>query len=351
MRCTGPLVAVGAAVLLTACATPPPVMPQLVPRPATAVELSDTAFFPQDQYQCGPAALATVLHSTGVTLSPDVLAGHVYLPARQGSLQTELVAATRRAARIPYVITPHLRALRAELDAGRPVLVLQNLGIGLLPVWHYAVVIGLVPDTDRVVLRSGTVYRQVLGAREFLRSWRLAENWAMVVLRPGELPVEVEATRYLTAVAQSERYLSPGDSAAAYQAALERWPGDPTARFGLAYALHRGGDLVAAEAAYLALLRDQPDHVVAYNNLADVLRVRRCYGRARKAARRALDIARERHPGLTESIRDTLDGIPGPADAPGCESPAAEAGAGTATAGQRPAVGRFGGGDTAVHAE
>ena len=316
-----PVTAAGAA-MLAACASPPPVMPQLLPQPATAVELSDTPFFPQDEYQCGPAALATVLHSAGVTLSPDDLAKQVYLPVRQGSLQTELIAATRRAARVPYTISPHLRALRAELDAGRPVLVLQNLGVGLLPVWHYAVVIGLEPDTDRVVLRSGTVYRQVLGAREFVRSWRLADNWAMVVLRPGELPAEVEPASYLKAVAQSERYLPPSDSAAAYRAALERWPDNPTARFGLAYALHRAGDLAAAEAAYLALVKDQPDHVVAYNNLADVLRVRGCFGRAREVARRALEIARGRHPGLVGSIRVTLEGIPGLADAPGCEWPA-----------------------------
>jgi tetratricopeptide (TPR) repeat protein len=254
-----------------------------------------------------------------VSVQPDTLARQVYLPARQGTLQTELVGATRRAARIPYTIAPDLRALRDELDAGRPVLVLQNLGIALLPVWHYAVVIGLQPDTDQVVLRSGTVRRHVIAADEFLRSWQLADNWAMVVVRPGALPAQVDPDRYLKAVALSERYLQPKDRVAAYKAVLERWPDNPTARFGLAYALHDAGDLTAATSAYRELIEENPGHVVAYNNLADVLRRRGCNVGAREAARKALSIARSDHPALLEDIQATLAEIPDGADALSCQ--------------------------------
>ncbi|MET0987939.1 MAG: hypothetical protein ABW034_21275, partial [Steroidobacteraceae bacterium] len=65
------------------------------------VELEQVPFFPQAEYQCGPAALATVLEAAGVATTPDALVPIVYLPARKGTLQTELVAATRRFDRIP----------------------------------------------------------------------------------------------------------------------------------------------------------------------------------------------------------------------------------------------------------
>lgn len=309
------LTAAAGLLILTACASRPP----LIPQATSEAELSETAFFPQQEFQCGPAALATVLHSAGVSASPDDLAKQVYLPARRGSLQPELVAATRRAARIPYIITPELRALRAELDAGRPVLILQNLGFGILPIWHYAVVIGLQPDNGSVVLRSGTVRRHVMTTREFLRTWRLADNWAMVALRPGELPAEVDAGRYLKAVASSERLLPAEHRTAAYRAALRRWPDNPIAQFGLAFSLHQAGDLAAAEPAYLALIEAHPEHAIALNNLADVLQTTGCYGRARDAARRALRIARREHPGLIDAIRETLDQIPPGADTHRCE--------------------------------
>ena len=59
------------------------------------VELESTPFFPQSDYQCGPAALATVLAADGVDVTADQLVSEVYLPGRRGSLQVELIAATR----------------------------------------------------------------------------------------------------------------------------------------------------------------------------------------------------------------------------------------------------------------
>ena len=111
------------ALALTACVTGPGSLPE-DPRH----ELSSVAFFPQDTHQCGPAALATMLVSTGVDIRPEPLVPEVYIPARRGSLQVEMLAAARRHGRIPWQLPPDFTALRAELAAGNPVLVLQDLG-------------------------------------------------------------------------------------------------------------------------------------------------------------------------------------------------------------------------------
>src|SRR5690606_12988264 len=105
--------------LLAGCATRAP----LLESSTGMVELADTPFFPQDRYQCGPAALATVLAAAGVAVAPDELVEQVYVPARRGSLTIEMQAAPRRYDRIAYPLQPELAALIAELDAGRPVLV------------------------------------------------------------------------------------------------------------------------------------------------------------------------------------------------------------------------------------
>ena len=59
-------------------------------------ELTQTPFYPQQQYQCGPAALATVLNHYAVGATPDDLVSQVYVPGREGSLQIEMVAAARQ---------------------------------------------------------------------------------------------------------------------------------------------------------------------------------------------------------------------------------------------------------------
>ena len=75
--------------LLGGCATPQVARldaswPEGIP---TRVELAQVPFFPQEDYECGPAALAMVANAAGVKVSPETLVNHFYLPGRQGSLQ------------------------------------------------------------------------------------------------------------------------------------------------------------------------------------------------------------------------------------------------------------------------
>jgi tetratricopeptide (TPR) repeat protein len=246
---------------------------------APAVEMTEVPFFPQQDRQCGPAALATVLCSSGRETTPDELAPQLYLPGRRGSLQAEMIAAARRYGRIPLVLAPTPAAIGAELAAGRPVLVLQNLGVSWLPVWHYAVVIGQLEDGN-VVLRSGTERRLVMDAARFLATWRRAESWAMVVLRPGELPARFDPQGYFTALAAFETTGQPEIARQGYEAALARWPKEPVALFGLANSLLALGLHEQAVTTYRRLLALEPGHAAAVNNQAEALSQLGCHREA-----------------------------------------------------------------------
>jgi tetratricopeptide (TPR) repeat protein len=237
----------------------------------SAVELSEVPFYPQERYQCGPAALATLLESSGIRTSPDTLATQVYLPERKGSLQIELLAATRSAGRIPYPIDGTMAAMAAELDTGRPVLVLQNLGTSWYPRWHYSVAVGVDPVTDDVILRSGTTRRHVTAVDTFLRTWARGDYWGFVALPPGELPAMPDQDRYFRAVADIESTGHYEAALAGWQAALEKWPESATAQLGVANSAYALGDYRAAESVYRHLLADDPTMLSARNNLAFAL--------------------------------------------------------------------------------
>ena len=267
------------ALLLAGCAGAPPVLAPHLPAEArkTSVELDATPFFPQTVHQCGPAALATVLANSGVDVTPEALVSRVYLPDRKGSLQAELVAATRSYARLPYIIKPDLSALLTELQAAHPVLVLQNLGVSFYPVWHYAVVIGYLPDEDAVILRSGVTRRVVMPATRFLRTWKLAGNWGLIVLRPGELPARPVPVAYLKAAADLESVGQTQAAELAYAAAVSRWPDNATAWLGLGNTRYRSGNLKDAERSYRRAVQADPGYLAAWNNLAEVLAQRGCF--------------------------------------------------------------------------
>jgi hypothetical protein len=257
-----------------------------LPPGSSVVELTTVPFFPQTEYQCGPAALATVLKHAGVDVDADDLVPEVYAPGLRGSLQPELLGATRRHGLIPYVLEPDAGSLVAELAARRPVLVLQNLGVDRVPVWHYAVVVGL--DSDEVILRSGIEQRRIERGSRFLRSWERGSNWAFVALPPGELPATATPGAYVRALAGAEPLLDADAAERGYRAALERWPNDELVLFASAGRRHAAGDLSGATALYRQVLAATPQHAAARNNLANVLAERGCVGEALTEARAAV---------------------------------------------------------------
>ncbi len=236
-----------------------------------AIELEATPFFPQERYQCGPAALTTILVDSGADASLDEVRDIVYLPGRKGSLQAELIAASRAHGRIPYEVDGSLDSLVAELVAGRPVLVLQNLGVQWFPQWHYAVVIGIDPVRQEVILRSGTDARRIMSTRTFLRTWRRGDSWGLVALPPGDLPAGVDKARYFKAVAAMETVGQAEAALAGWKAAVRQWPEDKSALFGQASAAYGSGEFPMAEQLYRELLRHYPDLHAARNNLAYAL--------------------------------------------------------------------------------
>lgn len=266
-------------------------------------ELTATPFYPQERYQCGPAALMTVLTASGVDTSVEQLVRQVYLPAQQGSLQAEMLAATRASGRVPYRIDGTLAALGAELQAGRPVLVLQNLGVRLLPRWHYAVAVGLDVEQDHIVLRSGNVARRVTRLRTFLHTWKRSGNWGFVTLQPDELPVSVDRERWFRALAELEETGPPEASLVAWRRAAERWPDSVVAGFGLGNGYLATGAWQQAEAQYRRLLARQPELALVNNNLAIALMGQRRFEEARASAERARDLASDGSALRAEAIR------------------------------------------------
>ena len=232
------------------------------------VELTAVPFFPQSEYQCGPAALATVLASAGVRVTPDDLVPQVYLPNRKGSLQIEMLAAARRNGLVSYQLAPRFADVLRELAAGNPVIVLQNLG--LAQGWHYAVAIGYDYERGSLILRSGITEREEMPFPIHELVWKRSGYWAMVAVPPERIPATADENRWLGAVTAVER-TNKNAARIAYVAFLERWPSSVNAAIGLANAHHALGEFGRAEHVLRETLQREPDSVIVLNNLAQIL--------------------------------------------------------------------------------
>ena len=264
-------------------------------------------FFPQTAYHCGPAALAGLMLHNGVDTSPDELARQVYLPGRKGSLQVEMTAGIRRNALLAYPMEAgaksEMEQLLLALDAGFPVLVLQNLGVRWLPQWHYATVTGYDLDTAELLLNSGTQQNYRISFSTFEHTWKRGDYWALLVVPPTTVPPFADAVTWNRAAFDLE---STGQTAAAltaYRSSLRRWQDNEAALLGAGNAAFALGKTAAAANYFYRLSSHSTDHAAAgWNNLAYALKALNC----RQAAARAAALAHQLAPGQT-AVVDTFN--------------------------------------------
>ena len=245
-----------------------------------------------------------MLAHAGAAVDADDLVREVYVEGLRGSLQPELLGATRRHGFIPYVLAPDAGALVAELAAAPARARAAEPRVGA---------------RARVALRR----RRRRGRRRRDPALRHASSGASSAahvscalgsaartghswrVEPGELPATATAGAYVRALAGAEPLLGAAAAERGYRAALERWPSDELVLFAAAGHRHarrrprrRYGALPPAPCA-------APQHAAARNNLANVLAARGCHAEALAEARAALAAIAPTDE-LGAAVRDTV---------------------------------------------
>jgi tetratricopeptide (TPR) repeat protein len=229
------------------------------------------------------------LNWSGIEIDPDTLTPEVYTPSKKGSLQPAMIGSARRHARIAYPIYG-ADALMAEIAAGHPVVVLQNLGVSWYPVWHYAVVIGYDLSRNEISMHTGTRYRQSTSLSVFEKTWARSDYWGLLVLHPTRIPATAKEQNYVAAVLGLEKARQWKAAALGYQTAINRWPDHLASRIGLANSFYALGNLPSAEAALVEASARFPREGIVFNNLAQVLYEQGKVEEALAAARRAVEL-------------------------------------------------------------
>lgn len=215
---------------------------------AERIRVADVPFYPQEGFSCGPAALAMVLNWSGLDIRPATLSGQLASAADPRKALTE---SANRYGRLAYPVAG-TAGMVSELAAGRPVLVLQNLGVESQPLWNCVVAIGFDRPQGQVLVHGGTQAGKAMPLRLFERLWSDAGQWGLVVLKPGELPAAASQPDYIKSASALERAGRYWDAVVAYDAALATWPTDVESLMGLGSSLYLLGDILGAADAYRA---------------------------------------------------------------------------------------------------
>jgi len=109
---------------------------------ALALEIEGVPFVKQDSQFCGPASLASVMTYHGTPVDQKAVGAAVYSEKLQGALITDLERFARDAGFETRSGRGTPEGLKTEIDRGRPVIVLVDLGLWVVSRPHYLVVFG-----------------------------------------------------------------------------------------------------------------------------------------------------------------------------------------------------------------
>lgn len=252
--------------------------------------VDNVPFYPQEDYYCGPASLAMVLSWAGIPTTQEKIATQVYTPGRKGTLPSDILSGARRNGALA-VRVDSLHDLLAEIAAGHPVLVFQNLGLPLFPQWHFAVAFEYDLSQETIVLHSGLDARRTTGLNTFEHTWQRADYWAITVTSPPQLPATAGSQAVLEAAAGLERAGQYEAATRAYKAIAERWEQNATALIGLGNTYYAAGNFKQSAAAFRKAISIDGSNAPAWNNLAYALAKLNQRQASLEAAERAIDIS------------------------------------------------------------
>lgn len=216
----------GFLLLLNACASPVQTERLLASPPPIPFkyEITDVPFYPQLDFYCGPATLAQVFNYYGQQQSQESLADELFIPGLKGSLQIEMLAATRKHGFLAYAQQGNLEQLFSLVSQDIPVIVLQNVSIPWYPMWHYAVVTGYDLQKQQLLMHSGDMARRVTDFNVFERTWQRGKFWLLAAVPPEQSSEHFKPFIYSSA---AQDLLSVGQVSAGVTAlitATKQWP-------------------------------------------------------------------------------------------------------------------------------
>jgi len=139
-------------------------------------------FFPQEEYQCGPASLAGVLNFYGWKVSPAEIAAEIFSRQAGGTLDMDMVFYAQKKGLKAEKYKGGFEDLQAQIDSRRPLIVLIDQGFWVYQSHHFMVVVGY--DERGILVNSGQEERKFISRDSFSKTWQKTKFWTLRIAPP-----------------------------------------------------------------------------------------------------------------------------------------------------------------------
>ncbi|HUR56177.1 MAG TPA: hypothetical protein VM029_00600 [Opitutaceae bacterium] len=167
--------AASVSILLSACGG---IRPRPRPQEETRLKVPYTS---DRREQWGPAAVADVLNFWGHPVELKTLRREIHFTRKPEDVARDLETVGRGQGFKAELAKGDLPAIKREIDAGRPLIVLVNTGFGWLPVRSYVVITGYSDYRRCLYAHWGPNKDFFVSYRQFAADWRKSGNWLLRV--------------------------------------------------------------------------------------------------------------------------------------------------------------------------
>ena len=148
-----------------------------IPEAGDSIIIENVPFFPQEDFQCGPASLAMILNYNGVHVTPDDIAKEIFSESAGGTLTIDMVLYAQRRGLSAFQHKGSMEELKESIASGYPVIVLVDYGYSLYKRNHYMVVKGY--NSRGIIVHSGKNKDKFIATKDFLKTWEKTNFWTL----------------------------------------------------------------------------------------------------------------------------------------------------------------------------
>lgn len=161
------------------------------PRPfdPSDVIIREIPFFPHknDEYMCGPSALASVLNFYGTRVKSDDVASKIFVPEIKGTLTIDLFLYAKSLGFGVKFYNGGLGDLKLRIRRGTPLILFLNMGTDFYPIGHYVVPTGFNDEKETVYAHSGMERDRAFSYGKLLDAWGSAGFQTLLITPKGRV--------------------------------------------------------------------------------------------------------------------------------------------------------------------
>lgn len=161
-----------------------------------ALYIQQVPFYPQRQYECGPASMAAVMNFWGRSVTPEQIGEQIYRPKLRGTLSIDLWQYAKAQHFLASIHRGSWDFLEQQMSRKRPIIAFLNLGFRQVPIGHFLVVVGLDPGERSVIVYSGGDRNLHIPYDRFEAAWEKTNYWALLV-EPEAKELDTEPTEVI----------------------------------------------------------------------------------------------------------------------------------------------------------